>query len=141
MAFPSVWINGAAVTFKYASTQYETEVAEVEEITTIVGGEQVIMADGTIYTTPQRSNVTGLRITLVQGVSASSLFLYLRDTATGTGSIVVTGTSSNTPSVSNPKYTYTTTGWTWPALKFTPGTADMTECVFTVSGNPVKATS
>jgi hypothetical protein len=141
MAFPSVWINGAAVTFKYGATQYETEVAEVEEQTTLVGGEQVVMADGSVYVTPQRSMVTGLRITLVQGVSSSSLFLYLRDTASGSGTIIVTGTSSATPSASNPKYTYTTTGWTWPPLKFTPGGVDMAEAIFTVSGNPVKATS
>lgn len=141
MAFPSAYIDGAAVTFKYASTQYETEVAEVNEIVTTTGGQTFQMANGTIYTSPQTSTVTGVRITVVQGISSSSLFRYLRTTASGSGTIVVTGSSSNTPSANNPKWTYTTTAWTIPALTHTPGTPNMVEVIFTTSGNPVEATA
>ena len=141
MAFPTVYLNGAAITFKIGSTQYEAEVAEFEEIVTQTGGQTFQMANGTVYQTPLQTTVTGFRITMVQGVSASSLFLYLRDTASTTATVIVTGTSSATPGASNPKYTYSVTGWTWPELKFTPGSIDMVESVFTVSGAPVKATA
>lgn len=141
MAFPTKWVDGTGLTFKQGATQYETEITSFEEELTTTGGGTIQMADGSIVAMPETTKVTAVIVNLVQGLSASSFFRYLRETASTSATLVVTASASATPSTSNPKWTYSATGWGRPQLKFTPGGQDTVQVKFTVSGNPTEATA
>jgi hypothetical protein len=141
MAFPTKWVNGTGLTFKLGATQYEAEIAGfVEEVTTS-GGGTIQMADGSIQPLPETTKVTAFTANVVQGLDVAAFFRYLRQTAPTTATVIVTGSTSATPTTTNPKWTYSVTGWAFPPLTFNPGQGDLVPVRFTVSGNPTEATA
>jgi hypothetical protein len=141
MALGTTFGQGGAMTFKMGSTQYETNIIGVREILESSGGQAFTTADGLVHRNASTATVVGIEITLPQDLTAAAFWRYLRETTPTTATAIITGTSSATPSVSNPKWTYSVTGWEQPALEFQPGSASTPTATLWVSGNPTVATA
>jgi len=132
----SAWVGQGAITLKVGSTQYETSITGVREVLSSTGGQEIELADASVLRTVEVATVTQVEVDCVQSLTSTDLFRYLRENASTTATLYITGTSSTTEGTSNPKWTYSVTGWKFPPLEFNPGSSATPTAVFTVSGNP-----
>lgn len=132
----TVWVGQGAATLKLASTQYESSITGFREIMGTTGGQKIEVADGTVLQTVTKTTVVALEVDCIPSLTSTDLWRYLRENASATGTIVISGTSSTTESATNPEWNYTVSGWAQPALDFTPGQTKPMTAIFTVTGNP-----
>lgn len=137
MALGTWFGQGGAIKFAIGATQHEATIVGVREIVEVSGGDSFVTADGVAHRTPSKRTVVGLEVRCVQDLAAAALWRYLRETTPTTATILLTGTDSTTESASNPEWGYSVTGWEFPELDWTAGSAPATPAaIFTVSGNP-----
>jgi len=132
----SAWVGQGAITLSFGATQHETSIVGFREVTSSTGGQEIELANASVLRTVEIATVTQVEVDCVQSLTSTDLFRYLRETASTTGTLLITGTSSSTEGTSNPKWTYTVTGWKFPLLEYSAGSSATPTAVFTVSGNP-----
>jgi hypothetical protein len=141
MSLGTLFGQGGAITFEVNSTAHETNIVGFRENRESSGGQSFTTADGLTHKTPAISTAVSVEVTLTQDLTAANLWRYLRETTPTTGTIVITGSSSTTPSVSNPEITWTVTGWEAPPIEWSAGSVSTPTATIYVSGNGVVATS
>lgn len=137
MALGTLFGQGGAISLEFGATQHNTNITGLREVGTSSGATTFTTADGVTHTTPAVRTVTAVEITMVQDITSSNLWRYLRETTPTTGTLTVNPTSSTTEGASNPAFGYTVTGWEQPLLDWDAATtAKTTTATIYVSGNP-----
>lgn len=135
------WVGyGGAITVKFGSTQYETHVVGFREVLASSGGAEFTTADGVVHRTVSTASIVGVELDLVQSLASADLWRYMRENTPTTGTLYITGTSSTTEGSSNPKWTYTVTGWAQPGMEWAPGSTPTPTATFWVSAVAVDVT-
>ncbi len=134
------WAGQGAATFAFASTQHESSITGFREIMESSGGQSLEVADGTVLQTVTKATVVAVEVDCVPSLAAADLWRYLRETTSTTGTITIGGTSSLTESATNPEWVYTISGWSQPALSFSPGQTTPMTARFTVTAVAVDTT-
>lgn len=130
------WVGQGSVRLNFATTQHESSISGFREILGTTGGQQIEVADGTVLSTVTKTTVIAVEVDCIPSLAAADLWRYLRETTSTTGTLIIGGTSSLTESATNPEWNYSVTGWSYPALDFTPGQTKPMVARFTVTGNP-----
>ena len=141
MAIGTWFGQGGAITLSIGGTAYTDNIVAAREVTEESGGDSFTTADGTTHRTAKRSSVVALQVGVVQSLTSTNLWRYLRETTPTTVEIRITGTSSATEGASNPEWVYSATSWTVPPLDWTAGSgAAFPVAEFTVSNPTVDTT-
>lgn len=137
MTLTSWFAQGGAITLRLGANIHETSIIGVREIWESSGGSTFTTADAVVHKANETRTCVGLEVRMVQSLAAADLWRYLRETASTTATLTVTGSASATEGASNPEWVYSVTGWVPPPLEFSgSGATDTPTATFWVSGNP-----
>jgi hypothetical protein len=136
----TAWVGQGAVRFAFGATQHESSITGFREIGSSTGGQKLEVADGTVLETVTLTTVTALEVDCIPSLAAADLFRYLRETASTTVTLTISGTSSTTESATNPEWVFVCSGWSKPLLDFTPGQTKPMTARFTVTSTSVDVT-
>jgi len=132
------WVGQTTAQFKFGAgaTAYESSITGFREITQDTGGQSIELADGTVLQTVTKRTVVAVEVDCIQSTTSTDLWRYLRETASTTGTLVISGTGEAAESSTNPEWSYSVTGWAFPELQYAPGQSPTPTARFTVTGNP-----
>jgi hypothetical protein len=141
MALGTWFGQGGIIRVAVGATAHESTIIGVREVQSRTGGAEFTTADGVVHKSPEVVTTTGLEVKMVQDLTAANLWRYLRETASASATVTISGTTSTTESASNPEWVYVCSGWTSPPLEFSQsGTTDTPVALFAVTSVTVDVT-